>query len=946
MHRGLIAVLSALLVLLAIPAAPVRAASDAKVVVIVGPVGGSTAHYKSDANDIVAEARKYTSNVVKVYTPNATWAKVKAAAQGANVLVYLGHGNGWPSPYAPFQTNTKDGFGLDPSTGADSTKTVYYGEEWIRSSIRLAPNAVVLLFHLCYASGNTEPGKAVGSFADSRERIDNYGAGFIGAGARAVFAEGHPEHPTASYIRQLFTTDRTMEKVFRSAPTFHDNVLGPYPSQRTPGLRYLADPDTDTPSGFYRSLIGDLALTARSVTGPTLESTGTHPADIVVPGAAEVRAGGAGVFTSAAAAADPAAKPASTLEAGTRLRVGEEAEPAADGSRILGVSVLGGGASGFVRASDVAPRDSTPTVAWNADASNGMLSPNADGLYDALVVTTRFSESVASSMVVRNAAGTRIKSMDATNDIARFAWNLLDADDKAIPDGTYTWTVKGKDTWGNSGVTRTGTFVVDSTAPVSKVASEATAGGDGWLVSPATMTVTATDKLSGVSYIVWRVDGGTAARYGDPVAYGGNGTHTFEYRAVDKAGIKEAWRSVDLKIDTRPPAIALPFSGKAGDVADTWRSDITIAPDVSDATSGVATKSVAIDGAAAEALGKSVAVKGDGDHTVTVKAKDAAGNVRTTTVAFRIDTTVPVIELPEAQGEAPATVPTVSPNGDGVAESITLPFSVSEAGKVTAVVTNAAGASVRILSAAVGEGAGSLAWDGRTATGKAVADGRYTVTLTPRDVAGNNGEPVVTEADVYSALSSIARTPSLFFPQDEDTLARKTAASFTLLAPATVRTRVLDAAGAVVRTGLVDAALPAGPASWVWNGKRDDGTYVPRGTYRIEIAATNGAQAASLSTPVRADAFKITTSATAATRGRKLTLTAVTAEALGGTPKLVVRQPGLGAWTVSMTKSGATTWTATITLKKGGTAGSLGLLVKAVDSKGGANSSRIALPLR
>ena len=31
---------------------------------------------------------------VEIYSPNATWSKVKAAAQGANVLIYLGHGNG------------------------------------------------------------------------------------------------------------------------------------------------------------------------------------------------------------------------------------------------------------------------------------------------------------------------------------------------------------------------------------------------------------------------------------------------------------------------------------------------------------------------------------------------------------------------------------------------------------------------------------------------------------------------------------------------------------------------------------------------------------------------------------------------------------------------------------------------------------------------------------
>ena len=227
LRRAIAAVLTALLVVLAVPAAPASAASGVKVVIVVGPVGSSTAHYKADAAAVATEARRYTSNVVTLYTPNATWSKVKAAAQGASILVYLGHGNGWPSIYPPFQTLTKDGLGLDPGSGADGRKTVYYGESYIADNIRLAPNAVVILYHLCYASGNTEPGLATGTFADARLRVDNYGAGFIGAGARAVFAEGHPSHPATNYIRQLFTTSRTMDQVFRAAPSHHEPHPGP-----------------------------------------------------------------------------------------------------------------------------------------------------------------------------------------------------------------------------------------------------------------------------------------------------------------------------------------------------------------------------------------------------------------------------------------------------------------------------------------------------------------------------------------------------------------------------------------------------------------------------------------------------------------------------------------------------------------------------------------------
>ena len=89
-----------------------------KVVVIAGPVGDHNAHYQADADAIARTARKYTSNVVLIKSPRATWDRVKAALQNASIVVYLGHGNGWPSIYPPFQPYTKDGFGLDPDADA------------------------------------------------------------------------------------------------------------------------------------------------------------------------------------------------------------------------------------------------------------------------------------------------------------------------------------------------------------------------------------------------------------------------------------------------------------------------------------------------------------------------------------------------------------------------------------------------------------------------------------------------------------------------------------------------------------------------------------------------------------------------------------------------------------------------------------------------------------
>ncbi len=263
---GILILVVPLLIGLAGPfAGDARAADGPKVVIVVGPVGSETAHYKRDANQIAAEASRYTRNVIKVYTPNATWARVKASARGANIFVYLGHGNGWPSPYAPFQTVTKDGLGLDPAGGGNGTTTVYYGEGQVASEIRLAPHAAVLLYHLCYASGNSEPGLREGSFLTARARVDNFGAGFLAAGASVVFAEGHPAHPVVNYMRQLFTTNRSMAAIFRSSPASNGHVMGSYPSLRSPGRTFLMDPDKSRPSGFYRSVIGTLSMKAAVV---------------------------------------------------------------------------------------------------------------------------------------------------------------------------------------------------------------------------------------------------------------------------------------------------------------------------------------------------------------------------------------------------------------------------------------------------------------------------------------------------------------------------------------------------------------------------------------------------------------------------------------------------------------------------------------------------------
>ncbi len=251
-----------------LPGAALGAAPAPKVVVVVGPVGEATGRYLARGEAAAREAERWTPNVVRVFTPNATWPAVKRAIQGASMVVYLGHGNGWPSRYRnELYRPTQNGFGLNPVAGGDDDSHQYFGEARIAAEVKLAKDAVVLLHHLCYASGNTEPGLPEGTEDDARQRVDNYAAGFIEAGASAVIAEGHLS--PAWYVRSILSGKRSIERTWRSSPSAKGNTFT-FASTRSPGFSAAMDPDRPG-RGFYRSLVVRSGLLASDVAaGATL----------------------------------------------------------------------------------------------------------------------------------------------------------------------------------------------------------------------------------------------------------------------------------------------------------------------------------------------------------------------------------------------------------------------------------------------------------------------------------------------------------------------------------------------------------------------------------------------------------------------------------------------------------------------------------------------------
>jgi hypothetical protein len=208
----------------------VRAATAPKVVIIVGPTGSVTSSYRSQGDQIAATAAADGATVVKVYSPNATWAKVKAAVNGANIVIYLGHGNGYPNPYTTiFYGDRTDGWGLNrTTTGGDldnwSTTMVYCGEKALTGTLTstdgsaqrtycaggpITPAAgwVMIYANACYAPGASEPSQPAATAIQALQRVSYYSRKVLSPlGASGYFAT---DHGAAPLVHDLLTKTGT-----------------------------------------------------------------------------------------------------------------------------------------------------------------------------------------------------------------------------------------------------------------------------------------------------------------------------------------------------------------------------------------------------------------------------------------------------------------------------------------------------------------------------------------------------------------------------------------------------------------------------------------------------------------------------------------------------------------------------------------------------------------
>ena len=191
----------------------------------------------------------------------------------------------------------------------------------------------------------------------------------------------------------------------------------------------------------------------------------------------------------------------------------------------------------------------------------------------------------------------------------------------------------------------------------------------------------------------------------------------------------------------------------------------------------------------------------------------------------------------------------ISPNGDGLGESTTVTYAISEAADWTITVTAADGTAVRTFA-----GNGQFVtqtWDGLDANGAPVPDGTYTVTgtatcsatsATPGATATPGVATVVVDTHVPTFTGFVVR--SKIVNPDGTGAGDRVSLSYALSEPGTVQVVVKDATGAQVRTIQAWTLVPAEPRSVSWDGKvGQNGTLVAaaEGQYTIEADGRDAA---------------------------------------------------------------------------------------------------------
>lgn len=210
---------------------------------------------------------------------------------------------------------------------------------------------------------------------------------------------------------------------------------------------------------------------------------------------------------------------------------------------------------------------------------------------------------------------------------------------------------------------------VDTVSPDLRLDVSGASGANGWYVSPTILTATGADATSGLAGVVLSVDDGAW----QPTATLNEGVYDIALSASDFAG-NTSHSSAIISIDTTTPSVKVSVNGTAGRDG-LYRSNIQVSALASDATSGVRSLQVSVDGRAYQNYRSAISF-GDGSHTVQFRATDLAGNITETPIQLFYVETAASLEEPSPVDDCSPVTDTSTRDFGRLARAATTPLFV------------------------------------------------------------------------------------------------------------------------------------------------------------------------------------------------------------------------------------------------------------------------------
>jgi large repetitive protein len=339
-----------------------------------------------------------------------------------------------------------------------------------------------------------------------------------------------------------------------------------------------------------------------------------------------------------------------------------------------------------VRATDAAGNATTKTATWTVDTTPPALTltstpPSVTAMTDAQFAFTAVGAATVSCQL-DGAAATACTSPTSYSGLA---------------ESTHTFTLRGTDAAGNT-ATKSYTWTVDATPPA--VTLTATPSNPSNSAS-ASFSFTAAGATTTCS-----IDGGAAAACTSPATYTSlaDGSHTFAVNATDGAGNTSS-QSYTWTIDSTAPTVTISNPPPA------YYSSTSVS--ISFTVSEPGNVTCQLDGGAQALCSSPYTASGfanGSQHSLVIRATDAAGNTGTASAVWNVDTSAPTVTI--------YSYPALNSNS----RTATIYFAVSD-GTTTCALDNVF----------------NLAPCSNPVTYTNVADGSHTVYVYSRDAAGNTG---------------------------------------------------------------------------------------------------------------------------------------------------------------------------------------------------------------